>query len=200
MAEAHFLDTLASQSVAAWYNRLLAREDWARAALAAHAGKTARIEAGLVAVFLAVAPGGTLAGATGAPSVSITVAPGALAGALWEPGAALRQLRIEGDAAFAQVLTEVLQRLRPDPAEDLARWVGDAPAERVMATLTAALAQLREGAQRAARQGADFVVAEHPLVLGRQEFEAHAQQLRELQQRLQALEARVCALAAAPRA
>jgi len=200
MADNPFLDTLASQSVAAWYNRLLAREDWARAALAAHAGKTARIDAGLAAVFLAVAPGGTLAAGSGAPSVSISVAPGALVGALWDPGAALRQLRIDGDAAFAQVLTEVLQKLRPDPAEDLARWVGDAPAERVMATLTAALAQLREGAQRAARQGADFVVAEHPLVLGRQEFAGHAHQLLELQRRLQALEARVAALGVAPRA
>lgn len=200
MAATQFLDTLASRSVAAWYNRLLLREDWARNALAIHAGKTARIDAGPVVVLLAVAPDGTLTSGDGAASVTITLEPAAIAGSLWDPAAALRKLRVEGDAQFAQELTDVLQKLRPDPAEDLARWVGDAPAQRVMSAVAAAMAQLREGAQRAARQGADYIVAENPLVLGRQQLEDHAQQVAALEARLQALEARVTALAAAPRA
>jgi len=188
------LDTLASQSVVAWYNRLLAQEPWAAAALAPHAGSTARIDAALVSVFLAVTPQGRLAVGTGTPSVTIGVDPAAVAGSLFDPAAALRDVRVVGDAAFAQVLTDVLQKLRPDPAEDLARWIGDAPAERIVRTLGAAMAQAREAAQRAARQGADFLVAEQPMVLGRQDWSPFVAELQALRDRLGALEQRVAAL------
>ncbi len=192
------LDAIATQSIVAWYNHLLQREDWARAALGAHAGRTARIEAGLATVFIAVVPGGLLAPGSGTPSVDIRLDPAALAGALFDPGAALRNLHIEGDAAFARTLTEVLQKLRPDPAEDLARWIGDAPAERMLAVLQAAADQLRDGARRVARQGADYLVAENPLVLGRQEFTGFCRALAELDARVDALAARIAARA--PRA
>jgi ubiquinone biosynthesis protein UbiJ len=188
------LDAIASQSVVAWYNRLLRREAWACAALAPHAGATARIDVGLVCIFLAVAPGGMLAVGTGTPSVTITLEPSALAGSLWDPGLALRDVRVAGDAAFAQVLTDVLQKLRPDPAEDMARWIGDAPAERIVKTVTAAMAQLRETAERAARQGADYFVAENPMVLGKQDWESFSQDLTALLARLASLEDRVAVL------
>ncbi len=190
------LDAFASQSVVAWYNRLLLREPWACAALAPHAGATARIEAGLVSVFLAVVPGGTLAVGSGTPSVTIALDPGALAGSLFDRSAALRDVRVSGDAAFAQVLTDVLQKLRPDPAEDMARWLGDAPAERIVKTVSAAMAQLREAAERATRQGADYFVAENPLILGRQDWDAFTQELAALNTRLAGLEERVRAVTA----
>jgi len=189
MAEANFLESLASQSVVAWYNHLLQREDWARAALAAHAGKTARIDAGLAAVFLAVTPSGMLAAGTGEPSVTVALEPSAVAGALWDPAVALQKMRVQGDGGFAQALTDVLQKLRPDPAEDLSRWIGDAPAQRIVGALQAGMAQLREGAQRAARQGADYFVAENPMIIGRQEFAGFSQGIADVNRRLAALEA-----------
>ena len=188
------LESLASQSVVAWYNRLLAQEPWAAAVLAPHAGATARIDAGLASVFLAVTAQGRLAVGSGTPSVTIAIDPAAVAGSLWDPAAALRDVRVVGDAAFAQVLTDVLQKLRPDPTEDLARWIGDAPAERIVRTLSAAMAQARETAQRAARQGADFLVAEQPLVLGRQDWTPFIGDLQALRAHLDALELRVNAL------
>jgi len=189
-------DQLASEAVVAWYNRLLAREDWARAALATQAGRSARVDAGLGSIFLLVRADGTFAAGSGAPSVTITLAPDALVGALFAPASALRQLRIEGDAAFAQVLTEVLPRLRPDPAEDLARFFGDAPAERMVGTLNAALLQLRDVASRLARQGADYLAAENPLLVDAREFAQFREELAGLCARLDALEARVGARAA----
>jgi ubiquinone biosynthesis protein UbiJ len=185
------LDRLASESVAAWYQRLLAREAWARAALEPYAGRTARFETGLLAVALTVESGGRLVAGSAAPDVTIALDPQALAGALFEPGAILRRLRVDGDAGFAQALTEVLSRLRPDPAEDLARLFGDAPAQRLVDTISRALGQLQEAAQRLARQGADYFVAEQALVLGRQEFAEFCARLAELQLRLDGLEARM---------
>jgi len=192
------LDRFATESVVAWYNRLLAREAWARAALAPYAGRTARIDAGLLSVFLAVLPGGSLAAGAGSPSVTITMEPQALAGSLFDPGAALRKIRMDGDVAFAQELTGVLQKLRPDPAEELSRFFGDAAAERIVRAMNAAMTGLRDTAQRAARQGADYLVAENPMLLGKQEWEQFGKELAALQTRLELLEGRIntCSVAA----
>jgi len=185
------LDRFATESMLAWYNRLLAREEWARAALAPYAGRTARIETGLSTVFLAVTPAGTLEAGAGTPSVTITLDPQTIVGSLFDPAAALRKLRMDGDVAFAQVLTDVLQKLRPDPAEELSRFIGDAPAERIVRTIGAAMDAMRDAAQRVARQGADYLVAENPVLLGRQEWEQFGSELATLQGRLDRLEQRV---------
>lgn len=205
MADSVF-DRLCTESVVAWYNRLLAREDWARAALAPYAGRTARIDAGLASVLLAVTPGGTLAvggrspGVTpdATPSVTITLEPRNILGSLFNPAAAPDKMRenlhMEGDAVFAQTLIDVLSKLRPDPAEDLARLVGDAPAERIVGAVNAAIAQLRETAERVARHGADYLVAENPMLLGKQEFEQFGKDVAALQTRLELLEQRIDAV------
>ncbi len=185
------LDRLATETLIGWYNRLLAREGWARAALAPYAGRTARFDIGPVSVFLAVLPGGTLGAGSGTPSVTITLDPGILAGSLLDPAAAMRRMRMEGDAEFAQALTDVLSKLRPDPAEDLARFLGDAPAERLVNAFKAALEQVREAARRAARQGADYLVAENPMLLGKLEWDSHVRELGALLARLHALEQRI---------
>jgi ubiquinone biosynthesis accessory factor UbiJ len=196
------LDRLASESAAAWYRRLLAREDWALAALASHAGKTALFESGLLSVTLAVVAGGQLAAGSAPPSVTVTLDPQVLAGAVFEPAALRRKMRIDGDADFALALTDVLARLRPDPAEDLARLFGDAPAQRLVDATSAALRALRDTAQRLARQGADYWVAENPMILGRQEFAGFQAELAALLARLDRLEMRADAAArsAGPRA
>jgi len=166
-------------------------------ALAQYAGRTARIEIALSNVFLAVTPGGTLQAASGTPSVTITVDPQVIASSLFDPSFALRKLRMEGDVAFAQALTDVLQKLKPDPAEELSRFIGDAPAERIVRTVSSAMEAIRDAAQRAARQGADYLAGENPMLLGRQEWERFGSELATLQGRLDRLEARINARAAA---
>jgi len=190
------LDRLASESVVAWYRHLLAREDSARAALAPYAGRVARFEAGLLTVSLAGQADGSLAAADGTPDVTVTLDPATLAGAWFDAGAVRRKMRIDGDTQFAQTLTEVLSRLRPDPAEDLSRLLGDAPAQRLVDAVGAALRQARDSAERLARQGAEFLSAEWPLVLGKAEFARFTQDVAELQERLGRVEAGVEALAA----
>jgi len=192
------LDRLATESMLAWYNRLLAREEWARTALAPYAGRTARIEAGLSTLFLAVTASGTLEAASGTPSVTITLDPQTMVGSLFDPDAALRKMRMDGDVAFAQALTDVLRKLRPDPAEELSRFIGDAPAERIVRTIGAAADAMRDAAQRAARQGADYLVSENPVLLGRQDWERFGSELATLQGRLDRLEERIRACTTAP--
>ena len=57
--------------------------------------------------------------------------------ALGDPQAALRNVSLKGDADFAQALAFVLQNLRPEPEEELSRFVGDAAAQRIVGLLRA---------------------------------------------------------------
>jgi ubiquinone biosynthesis protein UbiJ len=168
------LDQIASSAAAAALNHMLAREPWARAALAPFAGRSARLQALPFSVQLAIAADGNFTADAGAPAVTIGVDAAALPRVLLEPKAALRNVRLDGDAEFAQALSSVLQRLRPEPEEELARFVGDAAAVRIVALLRAALAGAREAGSRLAVQTADYLVAENPMLVSRQEMAALA--------------------------
>ena len=191
------LNRIPTESVVGWYNRLMRREDWARVTLRAYAGRSARIEAGLASVFLRIEPDGMLAPAEGVPSVTITLDPASLARAWMDPAGIKSNMKMNGDVAFAQVLTDVLSRLRPDPAEDLAKLLGDAPAERIAGLFRDAFSHMRDTAESLTRQGADYLVAENPMLLGRQEWESFRSEVDSLQSRLAALEERIDALPSA---
>lgn len=185
------IDELASKAVVAALNRLLARETWARDALAPFSGRIARIEAPLFIFSLAVAEGGTFAAAQGEPCVTVTVDPAAAAQALVDPQAALRNVRIAGDAEFARALSWVLQNLRPEPEEALAQFVGDAAAVRIMGLLRAAVAQAQDNAERLARTAADYFVAENPLLVARGEVEDFSREVARLRDDVERLAKRI---------
>jgi ubiquinone biosynthesis protein UbiJ len=168
------LDQIASSAAAAVLNHMLAREPWARAALAPFGGRSARLQALPFSVQIGISADGNFTADAGAPTVTVGVDATALPRVLLEPKAALRNVRLEGDAEFAQALSNVLQKLRPEPEEELARFVGDAAAVRIVALLRAALAGAREAGSRLASQTADYLVAENPMLVSRQEMASFA--------------------------
>jgi ubiquinone biosynthesis protein UbiJ len=104
------IDQLVNQAAAAMLNRMLAREAWARDKLVPFAGRAARIEALPFALLLKIAHDGTMvAHDTGEPSVTIGLSLSSLPLALLEPSKALQDVRLVGDAEFAQALSFVLQ-------------------------------------------------------------------------------------------
>jgi ubiquinone biosynthesis protein UbiJ len=185
------LDQLVSQATVALLNHLLAREAWARARLAPFAGRRARIEAPPFVVLLGVAEGGRFEVASGAPHVSIAVDGSQLPSFLVEPQAVLRNVRLSGDAEFAQALSQVLQNLKPEPEEDLARFVGDAAAVRMVGFLRAVAAQLREGGARLATTTADYFAAENPLLVARAEADRFAAEVTALRDAVERLAKRI---------
>ena len=185
------LDQIASGAAAAALNHMLAREPWARAALAPFAGRSARLQAAPFSVQLAIVADGGFSADAGPPTVTIGVDAAALPRVLLEPKAALRNVRLDGDAEFAQALSNVLQKLRPEPEEELARFVGDAAAVRVVALLRAALAGAREAGGRLAVQAADYLVAENPMLVSRQEMEAFAADVARLRDDVERLAKRI---------
>jgi ubiquinone biosynthesis protein UbiJ len=188
---ADVLDQIASGAAAAALNHMLAREPWARAALAPFAGRSARLQAAPFSVQLAIVADGGFSADAGPPTVTIGVDAAALPRVLLEPKAALRNVRLDGDAEFAQALSNVLQKLRPEPEEELARFVGDAAAVRVVALLRAALAGAREAGGRLAVQAADYLVAENPMLVSRQEMEAFAADVARLRDDVERLAKRI---------
>jgi ubiquinone biosynthesis protein UbiJ len=188
---ADVLDQIASGAAAAALNHLLAREPWARAALAPFAGRSARLQAAPFSVQLAIAADGNFTADAGAPTVTLGVDAAALPRVLLEPKAALRNVRLDGDAEFAQALSNVLQKLRPEPEEELARFVGDAAAVRIVSLLRAALAGAREAGSRLAVQAADYLVAENPMLVSRQEMAAFAADVARLRDDAERLAKRI---------
>jgi ubiquinone biosynthesis accessory factor UbiJ len=185
------LDQIASNAAATLLNRMLAREPWARAALAPFAGRSARLQALPFAVQLGIAAGGSFSADAEAPAVTISLDAASLPQVLLDARAALRNVRLEGDAEFAQTLSNVLQKLRPEPEEELSRFVGDAAAVRIVALLRAALVGAREAGGRLAVQTADYLVSENPMLVSRQEMASFAADVARLRDDVERLAKRV---------
>jgi ubiquinone biosynthesis protein UbiJ len=176
------LQRFASEAALEGLNHLLAREAPARDLLRPLAGRTARIQAGPVALQFAIAADGSVQPTDDDPHVTIDIDARALAAGLTDPAALLRDAHVRGDADLAQALSRAAGRLRPDPEEDLSRLVGDAAAVRIMGALRAARFQVVDTGARAARQLADYLAGESAWLASRGPFERFVAEVNELAQ------------------
>jgi len=188
-------------------NALLSREAWARERLARHAGKTVRLALGGLALSLTVASDGTLQAADPAvqPDVTLTVIPERITLDRLRPGpqahdAFAEMTHISGDAALAQVVSDLARHLRPDFEDMLAERVGDIAALRLAGGTRAAAQGLREAADRLAGNLAEYLSEESRLLAGRPALAAMAADLAAEQARLEALHARAARLEGGMRA
>ena len=186
------VDQWINQASVAVLNRMLGRETWAREKLAPFAGRVVRFEASPFAMQWSVAEGGTLTPSSeGEPSVTIALALSSLPFALLDPPAATRDVRLQGDAEFAQALSFVLQNLRPEPEEELSRFVGDAAAMRIVGFLRLSAAHWRQLAERMLDNAANYVVTENPMVVAKDEVAAFVQDVARLRDDVARLEKRI---------
>jgi ubiquinone biosynthesis protein UbiJ len=148
-------------------NHLLAREPWARDKLIAHAGKVACFDAGVISVPLKVAPDGMLQAAARdeTPNVTIHVKLTDLPLIAQNRERAFSYVKVQGDADFANTISQLSQSLRWEAEEDLSRWIGDIPATRIVATAKAALNTARSTQQKLAENVAEYFLEENPLLV-----------------------------------
>ncbi len=183
------LTTAAAVSV---LNRMLARESWARERLAPFSGRVARFDALPFSLTLKVADGGEFGDAEGAePAVTVGLQLAALPLALSDPGSAMRNIALNGDAEFAQALAFVLQNLRPEPEEDLSRFVGDVMARRIVGLLRMSASHWRELAERMLDNGANFFVTENPMIVARDELRDFGSEVARLRDDVERLDKRI---------
>ncbi|MBV8667517.1 MAG: sterol-binding protein [Burkholderiaceae bacterium] len=175
--------------VPAVINHLLAQEHWARAKLVPHAGKVARLDASVLTLNLKILADGmlTLAQEDEAPAVSVAVKPANLPLILQNRERAFSYVTVEGDADFANAISQVSQGLHWEAEEDLSRLVGDIAAVRIVAGAKSALHHAKRTQQKLAENLAEYFLEEKPLLMRPQaiaEFAGDVARMRDDVERL----------------
>ena len=156
-----------SAPAVATINHLLAQEAWARDALMRHAGKTAVIDTGHLAVRMRVARDGMLetAGVDDAASVTIHVKLSDLPLILQNRDRAFSYVRIEGDAEFANTISQLSKGLRWDAEHDLERVIGPIGAVRLAGGARSAVTGAATAGRRLAENVAEFLLEERRVLV-----------------------------------
>ncbi|HYD93742.1 MAG TPA: SCP2 sterol-binding domain-containing protein [Noviherbaspirillum sp.] len=175
--------------VSAAINHLLAREPWAREKLARHAGKVALFDAGVLSIRLKAAADGMVeaAGHDEPQNVTIRVKLSDVPLILQNREHAFSHVQIEGDADFANTVSQLAETLRWEAEEDLARLIGDVAAVRVAGGARAALDAAKSTQRKLAENLAEFFLEEQPLLVRPQavaDFSSEVARLRDDVERL----------------
>ncbi len=157
---------LTAPAVAA-INHLLAQEAWARDALVLHAGKEACIDASGFTLRMRVARDGMVevSHAEGAANVTIRVRLADLPLIAQNPDRAFSYVKIEGDAEFANTISQLSKGLRWEAAHDLERFIGPMAASRLVDGAKTMFDSARSGQQKVAENVAEFFLEEKPLLI-----------------------------------
>lgn len=183
-------------------NHLLARADWARERLAAHAGRCARLHAEPVELLFEIDNEGYLVAAERdvEPGVTLSLPLSALPGLVGgDANKAMNAVRIEGNAELADTLGFVFRNLRWDAEEDLSRLFGDIVAHRMILG-AGSLRQMHARAWAGLTGNlAEYLAEEQRALVTHGALAALADELRALRDDLARLDKRVGRLTAAGR-
>jgi ubiquinone biosynthesis protein UbiJ len=163
-------------------NHLLAQEPWARQELQRHAGKIACIDAGSAALRLRVTADGYLeaAPAEDAARVTIRVKLSDLPLIAQNRERAFSYVQIEGDAEFANAISNLSKTLRWEAEHDLEKVMGPIAAVRAVAGAKAAFEAVKTGHQKLAENVAEFLLDEKQVLVRPQTVEAYSAEVTRL--------------------
>ena len=154
-------------SIAPFINHLLAQEPWARDTLLPHAGKIACIDVQVMQLRLKVAADGLLEGAepTATPNVTIRVKPEDLPLMAQQREKAFSFVKIEGDADFANTISDLSQNLRWEAESDLSKLFGDIVAARLVGGARYMVKAAQETHQKLQENLAEYFLEENPMLV-----------------------------------
>jgi len=175
--------TLMTPVIAA-INHLLAQEAWARDALALHAGKDACIDAGSIALRVRVAVDGMLEASSSDETANVTIRLklADLPLIAQHRERAFSYVKIEGDAEFANTISQLGKGLRWEAEHELERFIGPIAANRVVDGARSLFEAARAGQQKVAENVAEYFLEENPLLIRpamAEEFAAGVSRLRD---------------------
>jgi ubiquinone biosynthesis protein UbiJ len=178
-----------SSSISAAVNHLLDQEAWARDKLARHAGKVALFDLGVVAIRLQAAADGMLQTAPddAAADVTIRATLADLPMIARDRSRAFSYVEIEGDADFANTISQLSQSLRWEAEHDLSRWVGNIAATRLTAGARGIFDAVQTMQGKLAENTAEYFLEENPMLVRPREvaaFGADVSRLRDDVERL----------------
>lgn len=176
---------------------LCSQQPWAAERLAVYGGKTIRICLGAFHGSFTISSDGHLSKADDAvvPNVTLNIVPERLGlGALeqWRNGQPSADfVDIQGEAALAQVVSDLARDLRPDPEDALSRWIGDVAAVRLVSAAGAVFRSVGEAVQRLGQNVSEYLAYEDPVIVPRQDLRELAQDHQSLAHRLDSLAKRI---------
>jgi ubiquinone biosynthesis protein UbiJ len=106
-----------------------------------------------------------------------------------EPGKPAAQIR--GDAEIANRYRELFMLARPDPEEELSRWIGDFPARRVSQFAKAILERMRHARRTAGENIAEYLQEEGRDLVNTTELDEFLRGVDELRETADRIEARL---------
>ncbi|WP_211466762.1 ubiquinone biosynthesis accessory factor UbiJ [Collimonas silvisoli] len=153
--------------ITAAVNHLLAQEPWAQRILASHAGKVACFDGGAVKLSWQVSADGLLQAPSPDAAVNVTIRVNLadLPLIVQNQERAFSYVKIDGDADFANAISQVSQGLRWDAEQDLSKLVGDIAAVRIVAGGNALIAGALATQKKLAENVAEYFLEEQPMLV-----------------------------------
>lgn len=153
--------------VAATINHLLAQEPWAREALRQNAGKVVCIDASPVVVRLQATSDGyaDVAASDTAANVTIKVKLSDLPLIAQNRDRAFSYVQLEGDADFANTISQLVKSLRWEAEHDLEKLVGPVAAVRMVEGAKSLLGAFLAGNRKLAENTAEYLLEENPVLV-----------------------------------
>jgi len=190
------------QALAHAFNLLAKQQPWAAERLARHADKTVRIVLGNVSLTFRISEAGQLMPAeiTEKPDVVLEIQPQSFDLVAWlsadsRPDIA-EYVHVSGQAALAQVVSELSRDLRPDPEDALAQWLGDVAARRIVQGARSAVTGFSYALRGFSRNVAEYLSEEADALVGRPMMDTYVERQSRTQAQLSNLEQRVSELTA----
>jgi len=177
-------------------NRVLADQQWAREKLAPFAGRVFTLAVGPVCAAWRIQTGGTLDAASAADTadLKLAIAPWSVPSFLADPARWNEFVREEGDADFGGALKDLARTMPWFVEETFAKALGPIVGQRMADAGRKLLAFPEYAAQRVADSAASYVRDEAALLARGSELRRFGDQVAEVVERVDALEARVEAL------
>ncbi len=174
-------------------NHLLRATPVARERLRPYAGRTAAFHVGpLTLAFTVQTTGEVTAAVAGARrDLEVSISPFLLPRLALQEEAAYREVRMLGDAEFAQEVSFLARHLKWDLEEDLSKAVGDTIAHRAVGAADAAARWTADAARRTAAGAAEYWTEEKPLIATRVKVEDFVLAVSELRDAIERLDKRL---------
>lgn len=173
-----------SSTFSFFLNHLLTQEPWAARLLQQHAGKVACFDLELLQLKVQVCADGLIQAVPTLPdansntnNVTIRIKLSDLPLILQNRERAVSYVKIEGDADFANTISQLSQDLRWEVEEDLSKIVGDVAAVRMVNAGQGALKSIQKTHQSMQENVAEYFLEENPLLVRPSEVQTLAQQV-----------------------
>lgn len=183
-----------SSTFTQFLNHLLTQESWARALLQKHAGKLACIDLELQQIRLRVAADGYVQSEPqldAREDVKLSIKLADLPLIAQDKTRAVSYVKLEGDADFAQAISQLSQDLSWDVEDDLSGIVGDIAARRLVSSGRQIVDVLGRSHQNLQENFADYFLEENPMLVRPRAVRALADQVNKTRDDVERLMKRI---------